>query len=201
MSRPRTRTAYLDLRAEESALREGYRFLDEMRLALAAEGVRELAAHDALRERFEAVWARAVATQRAAVARHGIEAPLLRPVGETPGEVTVAARSRLGVALQEARWAAAPPPPVPEATRELRACGEAWAALLPLLVALGGAAGNLTRLKAVYERTARRARALEEVLLPEVATELRVLADALEEGEREEAVRVREAVRRQRPNL
>lgn len=197
MARPRTRTAYLDLRAEEAALREGYRFLDEMRLALATEGVRELAGYDALRGRFETAWARAVATLRATVARHGIEAPLFRPVEEAVGEVAVEARSRLGVVLQEARWgASSPPPPLPETTPELRACGAAWAALLPLLVSLSGGAGNLIRLKAVYERTARRARALEEVLLPEVATELRLLTDALEEGEREEAVRVREAVRR-----
>jgi len=194
MPRPRTRTAYLDLRAEETALRDGYQFLDEMRLALAAEGVREVAAHDALRERFAAAWARAVATLRTAVVRHGIETPLLQPGREAPGEVAIEVRSRLGVTLQEARWAATVPPPlVPDTTPELRACAEAWAALLPLLIPLAAAAGNLTRLKEVYARTARRARALEEVLLPEVATELRVLSDALEEGEREEAVRVREA--------
>jgi len=196
MSHPRTRTAYLELRAEETALREGYRFLDEMRLALAAEGVRELSAYDATREQFEAAWARAVAALRVAVVRHGIEGPLVHPTRPPAGEVAVAGRSRLGVVLQEGRWSAGPSPaPLADTTAELRACGAAWAALLPLLVPLGAAAGNLTRLKVAYERAARRARALEEVLLPEVAVELRSLSDALEEGEREEAVRVREALR------
>ncbi|HBB40559.1 MAG: ATPase [Nitrospirae bacterium CG18_big_fil_WC_8_21_14_2_50_70_55] len=230
MSRPRTRTAYLDLRAEEVAFQEGYRFLDEMRLALAAEGVRELAEYDLLRARFEAAWARAVASLRRAVERHGIETPLLFPVADPAGEVAVTERSRLGVTLQEGRWVAAEvggkvgtlgaPSPgeaagevaipggvgavgrgglPPAATPELRGCGAAWAALLPLVVPLAATTGNLTRLQMVYARTARRARALEELLLPEVAAELRLLADGLEEAEREDAVRVREAVTRRGP--
>ena len=87
----------------------------------------------------------------------------------------------------------------PAATPELRGCGAAWAALLPLVVPLAATTGNLTRLQMVYARTARRARALEELLLPEVAAELRLLADGLEEAEREDAVRVREAVTRRGP--
>ena len=198
MSRPRTRTAYLELRAEERALREGYRFLDEMRMALAAEGVRALAAYDDTRVQLDAAWAEAVAALRGAVVRHGIEAVALAPATAAAGEAAVAGQSRLGVVLQEARWTpSAAPPRRPDATDELRACGEAWATLLPLLVPLAAAASNLTRLHEAYGRTARRARALEEVLLPEVAAELRTLGDALEEGEREEAVRVREARRRQ----
>ena len=52
---------------------------------------------------------------------------------------------------------------------------------------------NLERLRAEYARTARRARAMEDVLLPEIDGTLSAIDTALEELEREEAVRVRRA--------
>jgi virulence factor Mce-like protein len=52
---------------------------------------------------------------------------------------------------------------------------------------------NLERLRAEYARTARRARAMEDVLLPEIDNTLSAIDTALEELEREEAVRVRRA--------
>ena len=49
-----------------------------------------------------------------------------------------------------------------------------------------------TGLRLEYRRTARRTRALEDVLLPEIDETLRVIAASLEESEREEAIRVRQ---------
>jgi len=49
---------------------------------------------------------------------------------------------------------------------------------------------NLVRLKDEYQRTSRRARALEDVLLPEIDQTLSQIDAALEEIDKEEIVRV-----------
>jgi vacuolar-type H+-ATPase subunit D/Vma8 len=56
-------------------------------------------------------------------------------------------------------------------------------------------AGNLRRLIREYVRTERRARALENVLLPEIDTSLRFVEEQLDAVDQEEAVRVRNAAR------
>jgi V/A-type H+-transporting ATPase subunit D len=58
---------------------------------------------------------------------------------------------------------------------------------------LAGIAGNLERLRHEYRRTERRARALEDVLLPEITGTIYELEARLEEVEQEEAIRVRQA--------
>jgi len=74
---------------------------------------------------------------------------------------------------------------------EAQACRAAFADLMPLAARLAVLTGNLERLRVEYLRTSRRARALEDVLLPEIDERLGVIDNALEELEREEAVRVR----------
>jgi V/A-type H+-transporting ATPase subunit D len=56
-------------------------------------------------------------------------------------------------------------------------------------------AGNLRRLAAEYVRTERRARALENVVLPEVDATLQRISEQLDAVDQEEAVRVRNAAR------
>ena len=70
----------------------------------------------------------------------------------------------------------------------------AFLLLIPRCVRLADLAANLERLRAEYARTARRARAMEDVLLPEIDATLAAIDTALEELEREEAVRVRRTV-------
>jgi V/A-type H+/Na+-transporting ATPase subunit D len=67
--------------------------------------------------------------------------------------------------------------------------------LIPRAARLAAMVGNLQRLRADYARTARRARALEDVLLPEIDETLRAVESALEELEREEVVRARQVRR------
>jgi V/A-type H+-transporting ATPase subunit D len=64
-------------------------------------------------------------------------------------------------------------------------------------VALAAQAGNLERLGREYRRTARRARALEDVLLPEINEAVADVSGRLEEIDREEAIRVRYAAEAQ----
>ena len=51
--------------------------------------------------------------------------------------------------------------------------------------------GNLYRLVDDYRRTERRARALEDVLLPETRVAIRQLEEQLDDQDQEEAIRVR----------
>ena len=62
---------------------------------------------------------------------------------------------------------------------------------MPKLTALAGVSGNLHRLLAEYRRTERRARALENVILPELAQALAQVSGYLEEMDLEDAIRVR----------
>jgi V/A-type H+-transporting ATPase subunit D len=85
--------------------------------------------------------------------------------------------------------------PSPEAER----CGAAFSELLQSAVRLAGISGNLYRLQAEYRITERRARALENVIIPEIEQALRVMDTHLEELDFEDAVRVRLQARSHQP--
>lgn len=223
-----THSAYLELKAERAGMHEGYRFLDEKRLILAAEILSALREHEAASARWRAAERAALVALRAAVGRHGIEElsaypPL--PAANCPAERQ--ARTVLGVRLERLPTAdeepstlegrrpspgavlnnTDAPAPSPAATAETDPapaaavnpspealhCRDCFARLPPIALELAVIDGNLERLREEYIRTARRARALEDVLLPEIDQDLRSIDTALEELEREEAVRVRHA--------
>jgi V/A-type H+-transporting ATPase subunit D len=74
---------------------------------------------------------------------------------------------------------------------EARQCQHLFGQLLLSSAVLAARSGNLHRLLAEYKRTERRARALEDVLLPELDSLIHEMDLSLEELEQEEAVRVR----------
>lgn len=175
---------------------EGYRFLDEKRLILAAEILAELQRYQDTLAAFRAAYAQAARQFRAAIERHGLEGIELYPPAAAPtGRFALSSRSVLGVELQtlECELDALAAAPAVEPSPEADACRTAFHALIPQLAHLAAQAGNLERLRRDYLRTSRRARALEDVLLPEVAEALGTIDGVLEEQEREEAVRVRRA--------
>jgi V/A-type H+/Na+-transporting ATPase subunit D len=194
-----THSAFLELKEERVGMQEGYRFLDEKRLILASEILAALAVYARELEAFRADYAAAGRALTAAVARHGLEGLSVYPPARLPeGEVRTSERSVIGVRVQETQWPSSPGhglgPDAPEAldrSPEGDACRDAFAALIPRCVRLADLAANLERLRAEYARTARRARAMEDVLLPEIDATLIAIDTALEELEREEAVRVR----------
>jgi len=192
---PPTQSALLELREERQGMEEGYHFLDEKRLILAATMLGELQRHETTLSEFRDAYAAAVASLRGALARHGLEELQAQPGGAAlQGELVLDTRSVLGVPVLEvacqlaetAQEAAAPSP-------ETRQCRERFQRLVGLAARLAAMTGNLERLSHEYGRTARRARALEDVLLPELEAELKQIDTALEEQEREEAIRVRRA--------
>ena len=183
-----TRSAYLELKDERLLIQEGYEFLDEKRMIVAQEMLRQLTAYRESLAAYQTVHDRAVVALAGAAARHGLE------------ELTVFPRFEhryyrfLGVELIDPRcpdigWGPVPPPAVP--SPEAIECRDRFAELLPLSAKLAARSANMRRLIAEYVRTERRARALENVLLPEIDDNIRFMEEQLEAVDQEEALRVR----------
>ncbi len=199
-----THSAYLELKDERAGMQEGYGFLDEKRLILASEILALLGRYDTAQRRWQAAQAEALEAVRAALGRHGFDELSIYPTAKTLDcAPSRRARSVLGVRVEE-------PPPLDPATPEPPAadhpaagpvnrspeaehCRTCCTRLIPIAAHLAVLTGNLERLRSEYIRTARRARALEDVLLPEIDETLNLVDTALEEQEREEVVRVRRA--------
>jgi V/A-type H+-transporting ATPase subunit D len=189
-----TRAAVLELKDEQRAMHEGYVFLDEKCLLLAGEMLRQLSRHAELESRLQAAHGAAMAALQSALARHGLEGLQVQPAdGLGDSSVVRESRSLMGVALQEARWSATAEAGAPAVnpSPEARACRAAFEALLAAAVPLAAVSGNLERLSREYRRSVRRARALQDVLLPELGRSVRDIETRLEELEQEEAVLMR----------
>lgn len=74
---------------------------------------------------------------------------------------------------------------------ESRRCARRYADLLALGHQVAVMEGNVRRLLDAYRRTERRARALENVVIPELTAEVKRIDEALEEQDHEEAARIR----------
>ncbi|MGB7932193.1 MAG: V-type ATP synthase subunit D, partial [Gammaproteobacteria bacterium] len=141
----------------------------------------------------------------AAVGHHGLEGLSVYPAAELAGaHVGMTQRSFMGVTLVETALNEAPAEPAAwraaaNPSPEARQCGAAFSELLHQSARLAGISGNLYRLQAEYRLTERRARALENVIIPEIEQTLRVMDAHLEELDFEDAVRVRLQARSHQP--
>jgi V/A-type H+-transporting ATPase subunit D len=191
-----SRSAVLELKDERRAMREGHAFLDEKCLLLAGEMLRGLERYESLRAAFDAARREALAALDAAIARHGLDGLQVYPRADgRAATLRATPRSVMGVRLLDAELATAPsaaPAPV-DPSPEAEACRRAHARLAALAVPLAASAGNLERLRLEYRRAMRRARALQDVLIPEIAASLNAMETRLEELEQEEAVVMRRA--------
>ncbi len=189
-----TRAVALELMDERRAMREGYVFLDEKCLLLAGAILRELARYGELRHALETAHEGAATALRAAVGRHGFAGLCVYPASEQrDATLAVSGRSVMGVRLQDAQWRPhdAPPPPATAPSPEAEACRRAFIQVVAAAAQVGAAAGNLERLSLEYRRSVRRARALQDVLLPELDRSLYGIETRLEELEQEDAVSMR----------
>jgi len=193
-----THSAYLELLEERQGMGEGYQFLDEKRLVLAAEILQQLSRFEQTLPGFQSAYHRAGEALQAALSRHGLDGLEVYPRAEfVVTDRELSRRSVLGVQLQDIRWALGGQevPPAVNRTFEADLCRDLFGRLVPEMVALASMTRNLERLREEYRRTARRARALEDVLLPEIDETLSKLDSGLEELEREEVIRVRWSTR------
>ena len=189
-----TRSAYLELQEERIGMDEGYRFLDEKRLVLAAEILRQLERYEMMREGFTRLYREAAAALQGAVLRHGLDGLQTYPATATYwGDARQERRSVLGLEVQEVHVAeeeSKAMEPAVNASPEAEETGAKFAQLIPLAASLAAMTVNLVKLRDEYQLTSRRARALEDVLLPEIDRTLTQIDIALEEMDKEEIVRV-----------
>ena len=193
-----TRVAWLELSDERRQVREGYELLDEKRMLLAGEIMRGLAAHARLAERRRLQQAEARAAAAAAIAACGCDGLAVEPpldlrqarlridTGRFLGIPVASAVLEGGAASTHASMLSLP---------EVRDCAAAWLELARTAAESAALAGSLRRLAAEYVRTERRARALENVVLPEIDATLQRISEQLDAVDQEEAVRVRNAAR------
>lgn len=189
-----TRSAAIELADERKLMRQGYDFLDEKRMLLAGEMLRQLKLYQERSQMLADATLTAQAALAAAVERHGLDGVQVYP---KPPEPDVADNSRglfLGLAIlavQEAVETPAEAPAAIDPSPEAKACRAAFERLLALSADTGVRAGNLQRLTREYRRTERRAQALEKVLLPEVEDAMKRVDEQLDTMEREETIRTR----------
>ena len=189
---PVTRAVAMELSDEQQLIRQGYDFLDEKRILLASETMRQLAEWKTLKTAYEEAMAKAQAALARALMQHGLEElQVLPPVGSEPAPFETASRNFLGVPLIEIKLPADESISDTSTLSKADACGMAFRALSRIAAEMAAVSGNLLRLAAEYRRTERRARALENVLLPEISDALKMIEEQLEASDLEEAVRVR----------
>lgn len=184
-----------ELRDEQKVVREGFEFLEQKRMLIAGEIMRELRRHRSLYESFSATHGEALAALGRAIGCHGLEGLAVYPP-RPPGEASldVAERRFLDLRLVDAMAEDAPadrsvPAVLPSIEAEL--CAGAFRALIGGAAKLAAVATNLARLLEDYRRTERRARALENVILPEIDETVKDFEDQLEAMDQEDAIRVR----------
>jgi V/A-type H+-transporting ATPase subunit D len=189
-----TRSAVLQLREEHDVILEAYDFLDEKRLLLAAEVLRQLRQYEKLLEDYEALRQRAEQSLVATVRRHGLHGAQVYPGHFLENaELESTSTSFMGVTLMTNDLH------LPDETESIPACNPSPEAensraifleLTKLAAVLTAISGNLHRLFAEYRRTERRARALENIVIPEMSHSLREMSARLEELDQEDIVRV-----------
>ena len=190
-----SRSALLEIKDELRLVKDGYEFLDEKRILLAAEMLRQ---RDNYRERqrqfMEDFHAAADALVEAA-ADQGLEGVEVAPPRELSGaRIALQSRPYVGQVMLEASFASGEPVPGPEAIRptpQLAACSEAFTELIDAAATLAASVANLARLAHEYRRTERRVRALENIVLPEIHRDIDIMEEHLELVEQEEVIRVR----------
>lgn len=184
-----------ELRDERRVVREGFDFLEQKRMLIASELLRELRRYEEQYRVFRSLEQEARRALGRAIGFHGLQGLYAYPQrGPSAPELEIEERRFLDLGLRKARIVAASvegPNPAVLPSIEAELCSEAFRALVRQAAPLAATAGNLVRLLDDYRRTERRARALENVLLPEIEEAVRDFEDQLEAMDQEDAIRVR----------
>lgn len=192
-----SRSAWLELKEEQTLVKDGYEFLDEKAMLLAAEMLEQKERYTATRKRFLALAAEAAGILSNAAADQGLDGLQVYPASELQGPtIEIDERSSIGQTMLEARFigyatGSTRLPVSPAAV--VQHCAEAFLAVMEAGAELAAMSSNLERLTREYRRTWRRVRALENVVLPEIRGDLTAMEEHLDLVEQEEIIRVRTA--------
>jgi V/A-type H+-transporting ATPase subunit D len=189
-----TRSLLIALADERRTMREGYAFLDEKCLLLAGEMLRRVREHARRTQELALLLREARQALAAALARHGLHGLQVVPPAPSRQRLRLEPRSLLGVmTLQgEAHGELGPASSAVNPSPEAEACRKAYARIAARLAELAAVSTSLARLVAEYRRTVRRVRALQDVLLPELDTDIADIETRLEDLEREDALVARQ---------
>lgn len=194
-----TRSAALGLGEERKLMRQGFEFLDEKRMLLAGEMLHQLRRYEERAAAFADDQTTAAEALARAVERHGLDALQVYPRPEgTVRPPTCTTVRLLGVPLRQTEsWTGTrgATPSAVDPSEEAESARAAFERLMRTSFDIGILASNLQRLAREYRRVERRAKALENVLLPEVDEALKHVAEQLDMLDQEEAVRFRSAGR------
>ena len=198
-----TRVALLELRDERRLVQEGYELLDEKRVLLATEILRAAAGtRSRCRTALDRLWLRGSrGARRPRSDIHGFDDLTVEPpcLLDERAAATGPSAASSACAWPRPRSTRRPACLTPRRAQHAGSSGAAprpFARLTGELVAQAArapqtCAGSIEE----YRRTERRARALENVLLPEIDHSLRFIEEQLDAVDQEEAVRVRNAAR------
>jgi len=190
-----SRSAWLELREELQLVNDGYEFLDEKRILLAAEMLRQRDAYRQLREDFDRRMELAREVLVGAAAALGVDGLQVYPAARLDAarllldETRTVGQVMLQASLEQGATSEPRPPllPSPEAMR----CARVFLELLSMAAVLAARSTNIKRLVREYRRTERRVRALENVVIPEIRDDLKSMEEHLELVDQEEIIRVR----------
>lgn len=187
-----------ELRRELQSARLGRDLLDDKREAILRALLERTPQRDRARAAAAAVGADARRTLlqarlengRTTVAAAILAQPAVAAVSWLPGSVVGVQTPRLlgEIPAFEPRYGAA------RVTAKLDRAGEDFSTLITALVTFAEADEAVRNLQSGLMRTIRRLRALEQVVIPAIERGMRTVAVALEEDERDDTVRYRQAV-------
>ena len=192
-----TPTALLELKDEREVVNEAYEFLDEKRLLLAAEILRQLDTYERLLAQLKSSGSESSRQLIAAVGRHGLQGTsIYPPLQFSDARLNVSESNFMGVVLTVTEFIYHVAKETEQNTAcnrstEAESCRQIFLELTQKSAVLAGISGNLHRLLREYRLTERRARALENVILPEIEETLSNISTHLEELDLEEIVRAR----------
>jgi len=191
-----TQAAVLELRNEQVVVNEAYVFLDEKRLLLASELLRQLRLYRQLSRQLDTLHASAKDAMQAAVMHHGLDGLQVYPAKSLDdAEFKQSSRNLMGVTLVETELVTENIPDMGTApsnpSGKAENCSRLFHDIVVQSALLAGVSGNLYRLLAEYRVTERRSRALENIILPEIDQALHEMSSHLEELDLEDAIRVR----------
>ena len=188
-----SRSAFLELRDEEELVQTGYQLLDEKRVQLATEILQQRREYRATRKGFSQRCEAAAAALLEAAAEHGIDGLQVQPAATLDAALSVESRPFVGLSLITAELRMPTDTiagPEQAADGVLQDCADAFRAVIADGAPLAALVTNLERLIREYQRTERRVRALENVILPEIRNDISIMQEQLDLNEQEEVIRV-----------
>ena len=190
-----SRTAWLELHEELQLVNDGYEFLDEKRILLAAELLRQRDAYKQARAAFDRLSDLARVALVDAASALGLDLLQVYPAVElAEASLVVETTPAVGLSILSASL---DPGTVPEPrppllpSYEVERCRRAFRELMSAAAMLAAQTANIKRLVYEYRRTERRVRALENVVMPEIRDDLKTMEEYLDLIDQEEVIRVR----------